>query len=60
MVVGKLGTNHADEVTFSPETHAHDTSPLTAGDGAMPQPMIDAVDPEDDDPAFLYQWIIPT
>jgi hypothetical protein len=36
MVVEHLGTNHADEVTISPETNAQDTLPLILGTGAMP------------------------
>src|SRR5688500_14935908 len=36
MVVEHLGTNHADEITLSPETHAQDTLPLSAGNGAIP------------------------
>jgi hypothetical protein len=45
MVIEHLGTNHADEITLSPETNAHDTFPLTAGNGAIPhntiQPLTD-------------------
>jgi len=38
MVISSLGTNHADEITLSPETHTHDILPLTAGNGAIPSP----------------------
>jgi hypothetical protein len=45
MVIEHLGTNHADEITLSPEAHAHDTLPLTAGNGTIPhntiQPLTD-------------------
>jgi hypothetical protein len=36
MVISSLGTHHADEITLSPETHAQDTIPLSAGNGAIP------------------------
>jgi hypothetical protein len=36
-----LGTNHADEVTLSPETNAQDVLPMIAVNGAMPQPVVE-------------------
>jgi hypothetical protein len=41
MVIEHLGTNHADEITLSSETQAQDTFPLTAGNGALPQSVIE-------------------
>jgi hypothetical protein len=41
MVISSLGTNHADEITLSPEPIAQDALPMTAGNGAMPQPVIE-------------------
>jgi hypothetical protein len=41
MVISSLGTNHADEIILSPETNAQDDLPMIAGNGAMPQPVIE-------------------
>jgi|RhiMetdeSRZDD1v2_1073273.scaffolds.fasta_scaffold88803_3 hypothetical protein len=41
MVVEHLGTNHADEIPLSPETNAQDTLLLIAGNGDLPQPVIE-------------------
>jgi hypothetical protein len=47
MVIEHLGSNHADEITLSPETNAQDTLPLTSGNGATPhnaiQPFRDSI-----------------
>jgi hypothetical protein len=41
MVISSLGTNHADEITLSPEANAQDILLLSAGKGAMRQPVIE-------------------
>jgi hypothetical protein len=41
MVINHLGTNHADEITLSPGPIAQDVLPMIAGNGSMPQPVIE-------------------